>query len=173
MPGRGNHLFPVAFIECMKQKITLAGLGILCLCLLALLLWILHTEKTSATFSPPSLDPQRQAGSPDPDLAPELQTLDVGAYQIQICSQPRFKQRHAQVWLVNAAENQAWIKIRISDSQGNILGESGLICPGEYLCDVALSVQPESGATIKMKIMAYAPQTYYSLGAVDLVTTVP
>ena len=53
----------------------------------------------------------------------------------------------------------------------NILGETGLVRPGEYVQTVALTTIPKSGTPITLKIMAYEPDTYYSAGAASLNTT--
>lgn len=42
--------------------------------------------------------------------------------------------------------------------------------PNEYLKAVTFTTAPQSGAKIKLKIMAYEPETYYSAGAVTLNT---
>ena len=63
-----------------------------------------------------------------------------------------------------------WLKVRVLNSDGNILGESGLIRPGEYVQSVALQTIPSSGSAVALKIMAYEPETYYSAGTVTLTT---
>ena len=65
-----------------------------------------------------------------------------------------------------------WLKVRILDVGGNILGETGLVRPGEYVQTVALTTIPKPGTPITLKIMAYEPDTYYSMGAGTLNTTV-
>ena len=58
------------------------------------------------------------------------------------------------------------------DENGNTLGETGLIKPGEYVQSVELDRVPKVGTPIVLKIMAYQPDTYYSEGAVSLNTTI-
>ena len=64
------------------------------------------------------------------------------------------------------------IKLRVLDAQGDTLGETGLIRPGEYVQSVALDALPEDGDAVTLKLMAYEPETYYSGGSVSLKTTV-
>ena len=54
--------------------------------------------------------------------------------------------------------------------EGNILAESGLIKPGEYLASLPFSAPVSAGTSITMKIMAYESNTYCSAGAVTLHT---
>ena len=57
--------------------------------------------------------------------------------------------------------------------KGNILGETGLIRPGEYVKTITFDKKvPKVGDEITMKIMGYQPETYYSAGAVNLGTTI-
>ena len=58
------------------------------------------------------------------------------------------------------------------DGNGNILGETGLIRPGEYVKDVALTENLTAGKKIKLKIMGYEPETYFSAGYATLNTAV-
>ena len=75
------------------------------------------------------------------------------------------------VWLTNPEENTVWLKVRILDEKGNILGESGLVRPGEYVRSVKLDSLPKETVDVSLKIMAYEPETYYSAGSAVLNTT--
>lgn len=61
--------------------------------------------------------------------------------------------------------------MRILDEAGNILGESGLLRPGEYVRAVRLEKIPKQPTPVSLKIMAYEPETYYSAGSAVLKTT--
>ena len=58
------------------------------------------------------------------------------------------------------------------DSKGNILGQTGLISPGQYVKSVKFDVLPKDGDEITLKLMGYEPETYYSTGEAPLGTTV-
>ena len=79
---------------------------------------------------------------------------------------------NAAVYLTNPAENEVWLKLRVLDGNGNILGETGMIRPGEYVKDVALTENFTAGTKIKLKIMGYEPETYFSAGSATLNTAV-
>ena len=53
---------------------------------------------------------------------------------------------------------------------GNIVGETGLVRPGEYVKEVSLSRRIPCGTPVNLKIMGYEPETYKSAGAVTLST---
>lgn len=77
-----------------------------------------------------------------------------------------------EVWLTNPDTNTLWLKLRVLDQDGNTLGETGLLRPGEYVRWVELENLPPAGSTVTLKLMAYEPDTYHSGGAASLQTTV-
>ena len=78
----------------------------------------------------------------------------------------------AVVYFTNAEENSVYLKLRVLDEEGNILGETGLLKPGEYVKGVELDKDPSAETTISLKIMSYEPDTYMSEGSVVLKTTI-
>ena len=78
----------------------------------------------------------------------------------------------ADVYFTNSSEQEIWLKLRVLDENSNILGETGLIKPGEYVKSVSIDADIPDGTAIKLKIMAYEPETYYSAGAVTLNTQI-
>lgn len=63
-----------------------------------------------------------------------------------------------------------WLKVRLLTEDGAVLGESGLLRPGQYVRSVTLTTVPEQTVPVLLKIMAYEPDTYYSAGSVVLQT---
>ena len=56
------------------------------------------------------------------------------------------------------------------DRKGDILAETGLIKPGEYLPEITFDSLPDDGEKIILRLMSYQPDTYYSGGSVTLTT---
>ena len=133
---------------------------------------VITGKPTQELFVPPKFDPLAVAGVPD--VADEMgwQELDAKAYRVGICGVLIPKGNNVDIWLTNPKENQVWLKVRVFNGNGDILGESGLIRPGEYLQTINLQMVPNSGSTVALKIMAYEPETYYSAGAVTLSTKI-
>ena len=133
---------------------------------------LLTGKEQKAEFVPPPFDPAAQAGTPvvPDDLAYGELYQDGMAYRFSICGMVTAQDSNAIVYLTNPAENDVWLKVRLYSEIGELLGESGLIRPGEYVEGVALSTIPQSGTPIKMKIMGYVPESYHSAGAVVLNT---
>lgn len=125
------------------------------------------------TFTPPPFDPAAVAGTPT--VEDSLGWMKVSAegmsFSAYICGEVIVEGGKADIWFTSEADNEVWLKLRIYDADGNILGETGLIRPGEYLQSVTFDTIPANGQSIVMKLMSYEPDTYYSMGAVNLNTT--
>lgn len=74
------------------------------------------------------------------------------------------KDQKAYIYFANHAPNTTWMKIRFFNSNGELIGESGLIKPNEYLEFVTLN-QKTTNASITVKVMCYEPETYHSKGS--------
>ena len=72
------------------------------------------------------------------------------------------------LYFTSAPENADLMKLRILSEAGEVLGETGLIPPGSYLPEVALSPAPSPGELITVQVMAYQSETYYSGGSIRL-----
>ena len=137
--------------------------------LVAAVTLVITGRSTQESFVPPEFDALAVAGVPD---VSGWQELDAQAYRVGICGVLVPNGNDMDVWLTNPKENQVWLKVRVLDSNGDILGESGLIRPGEYIQTINLQTVPGSGSTVILKIMAYEPETYYSAGSVTLTTQI-
>ena len=98
-------------------------------------------------------------------------------FSAHLCVKPIANKKSLEVYFYNDESNEIWLKIRIyeteKDENGNVLygdmiGESGLLKPGEYVKDISLNKRMGKGDSIAMKIMGYQPETYYSEGTVAL-----
>ncbi len=126
-----------------------------------------------AEFVPPDFDPSAVIGTPIDAGESWMQVYQEGMnFSAHVCGRVIVNDNSADIYFTNDESNDVWMKLRITDSEGNILGETGLIKPGEYVKSVIFDNVPNQGAEIKMKIMSYEPDTYYSAGAVTLNTTI-
>ena len=125
-------------------------------------------------FVPPAFDAFAIAGTPEvPEGLGYSAPFQEGmAYRFAVCGNVLMDGKQALVYFTNPAENETWTKLRIYDENGNVLGETGLIKPGEYVQYVELDKELASGTPIKLKIMGYEPDTYLSAGSVVLNTQI-
>ena len=159
----------------MKQKNTPLILAVsICALSLMVMLFALtwQTEPVKGEFTPPPFDPAAVSGTPAVPNGLGWQELDAKVYKVGICGKFIPDGNTADVWLTNPVSNTVWLKVRVLDENGNTLGETGLIKPGEYVQSVTLDAVPKTGEPITLKIMAYEPETYCSAGAVSLNTKI-
>ena len=133
----------------------------------------LPKSKGTAEFTPPPFDENAVSGIPEvtEELGYSSPYKEGMAYRFSVCGNVMTEGSDAVVYLTNPAENEVWLKLRVLDGNGRILGETGLIRPGEYVRCVALSAIPPAGTKIILKIMGYEPETYISAGSAKLNTT--
>lgn len=161
----------------MKNKLILPAVATICALTLFLmtlaLLWS-GKQKEDAGFTPPSFEPAAQSGTPTVDSSFGWSEIyqDGMSFKAYVCGNVIVKNNMADVYFTNCEGFSVWLKLRILDESGEILGETGLIKPGEYVKSVTLTSHVTDGQKIKLKIMAYEPDTYYSAGTATLNTVI-
>jgi hypothetical protein len=131
-----------------------------------------NSKQNVAGFVPPSFDSGAASGIPSvPDGMGYLEVYKEGMkFNSFVCGEVNIADGKADIYFTNPEKNTLWMKLRIFDEKGNIIAETGLIKPGEYVKTVNFDVIPKNNSNITMKIMTYEPDTYYSGGAVSLNT---
>ena len=136
-------------------------------------------EETTAApiigdFVPPPFDETAEVGKPTVPDPKEMgyTSFDAHAFKVTICCEITFSGNNADLYFTNPEENNVWLKLRVINASGEVVAETGLIRPGEYIKTVRFSKIPSSGEKITLKAMAYEPQSYYSVGAAPITTIV-
>ncbi len=158
----------------MILKSTIRTLALI-ISFLAVLTCFASCNEQQPQFVPPPFDEGAVVGTPDIETpeAVGYKELDAKGYKVAVCGKVTLTGDSADVYLTNPESNEVWFKLRILDEKGNILGETGLIRPGEYVKTITFDKKvPKVGDKITMKIMGYEPDTYYSAGVVNLNTMV-
>lgn len=151
----------------------LALVTVVCVVCLVVMVYVLaNPEEKTERFVPPPFESSAVSGTPDVPENMGYKELDAETYQFSVCGFFAPENGKVDVWFTNPAANTVWLKVRVLDTDGETLGETGLLRPGEYVRSVALDPVPSPGAAVQMKVMAYEPDTYYSAGSVSLNTTV-
>ena len=161
------------------EKVNIIPVYILCvLTIIALVVMILAIvtlrKPQKGDFVPPAFECMTVQGVPDVpgELDYSSPYHDGMAYHFSVCGYVTMDGNHAVVYFTNAEENDVYLKLRVLDDRGKMLGETGLLKPGEYVKDVELDTALSKGTGIKLKIMSYEPDTYMSAGSVILKTEI-
>ena len=155
--------------EIMIKRMLPIAAGLCVLAVIGMAVALVFGGKTES-YSPPPFDPAAQAGTPQLSQDVGYGEIDAKAFSFSVAGELTVESGKTDVWLTNPAKNTVWLKVRILDEQDAVLGESGLIRPGEYVQAVKLDTVPRSTANVSLKIMAYEPETYYSAGSARLKT---
>lgn len=159
-----------------KKDYTVPILGGVFAAVLILMVVVLCIPKEAekGEFVPPAFDSAAVKGTPEVDETLGYTELyqDGMAYRVSVCGVVTMDGKDAVVYFTNAESNEKYLKLRVLDTEGNILGESGLLKPGEYVKSVELTEKLAAGTKIKLKIMGYEPEDYSSAGSVSLNVTV-
>lgn len=131
-------------------------------------------EAKIGEFTPPAFDENAKVGVPTvADTMGYTELYKEGmTYKVSLCGVPSAGDGALTVFFTSPETNEKYLKLRVFDSEGNVLGDTGIIRPGEYVEEVKLTESLSSGDSIKLKIMGYEPETYESAGSVTLNVTV-
>lgn len=154
------------------QNKPLMAAALICALALIGMCLALFLEPQPPEFTPPPFDAAACVGTPEVPRELGWSELDARDFRVGVCGVVAPDGSTADVWLTNPESNNVWLKLRVLDGEGCILGETGLIRPGEYLRSVLLESAPEDGTDVVLKIMAYEPETYHSAGAVLVNATI-
>lgn len=156
----------------MKQK-KMILLAVLCVvCVGGMALALAFGQRTEVRFEPPPFDSTAVKGTPaSDDLPKDYNELDATAYRIAFCSQPVVDGKQAYLYFTNQKDNHVLLKVCIMDQKNKLLGESGLLRPGEYVPSVTLNSSPSKTTDVTIKVIAYEEETYHSAGNVTLQTS--
>jgi len=152
-------------------KILIVIVSIACIILLIINANIKNIKK--GQFIIPEMEQNVVEGKPT-DIPKEYMYQEAKVnddYIVYLCAIPTFKDNKLTLYFTSSEVNKGLIKIKILDSQKNIIGESGLINPNSYIKDIELSKDLDDKEMITIKVMNYEKETYYSLGSIRL--TVP
>ena len=165
----------------LKKKSKKAVISVLSICCLIsvlsmiYVLFITNSNSRQNEFIPPDFEMTAQTGTPVVPSHLEWSEIfhDGMTFKVGISGKIIVKENnHADIFLLNNKENNVWLKLRVLDENNNILGETGLIKPCEYVQSISFSENVTVGQKIKLKIMSYQPETYYSEGTIILNTTI-
>ena len=107
----------------MKRKNTPLLLAA-SICVLSLLVMLFalarQPEPVRGEFTPPPFDAAAVVGTPTVPEGLGYSELDCQAYKVSLCGKLG---ADGTVFLTNPKENAVWLKLRVLDEKGNILGE--------------------------------------------------
>lgn len=153
-----NRIFPI--------------LGVLLAVLLVVMIVVLCLphERPVGDYVRPEFDDTAVQGTPEVDKSLGYWELyqDGMAYRVAVCGQPSVDGKTLTVYFTNDARNEKYLKLRVLSDDGDILGETGVLRPGEYVQSVTLAKKVKPGAKLTFKVLSFEPSDYSSAGSILL-----
>ena len=124
-------------------------------------------EVVVGEFTPPAFESAARSGAPDTSSVADFGTLHLAPdLAVSLCASPVVENGQVKIYFTSPATNTGWMRLQLTDTKGNLLGETGLIRPGEYVEAVDLIATPKHTRAL-VRILTYQPETYYSMGSAN------
>ena len=160
-----------------NQTLVVCLLGAACVVALLVLIAVARTSAKRQTtivgeFTPPPFESAAVFGVPEVDDTLGWSELNVRpGYAAHVCGVLRADaDGTVAVWFSSDAGNDVWLKLRLKNADGETIGETGILRPGEYVERLKLDDGAGSG-DVTLQVMGYEPETYYSAGSINLTTS--
>ena len=130
---------------------------------------VYFVTRSGNDFTPPDFDVAAKKGYPTvTDTAAQFQRVTASEdFAFSMCLCPTYENGAARIFFTSEIANRAYLLIKLYDADGELIGQSGLVRPGQYVESVAISLTPTEDTDISAKIFSYEPNTYYSKGTVS------
>ena len=103
---------------------TLTLMWLLAAVSVAVMVAVLLCGSESDTFTPPPFEHEAVVGTPSIPEGMGYGMLDAEAFQAALCGQLTAAETGVDLWLTNPSDNTVWLKLRLFDEEGNLLGET-------------------------------------------------
>ena len=151
----------------MKKKSTFILIGILLL-LVFLIVFYSFSINEKKQFVEPQFESNYKDGIPDVERFEErLLKVDEG-YTFYVNPSPIFHNDSLLVNFTSVNSNKVLLKLRVFDSQKNLIGETGVLKAGQFLDYVKLDNSIKDGDEITFVVMGYEKDSYLSAGSVSV-----
>ena len=119
-------------------------------------------------FTPPPFEEDVRQGKPEMSADMQYSQVDIaGNYSVALCAKARYENGELILYFTSDNSNEVLLRAIVLDKDGNELGASGLIRPGEYLSSISLVSAPVDTNVI-VKVISYEFDTYYSMGTAPI-----
>ena len=156
----------------MKNNKLLIILCTILAILAIVIVGLLFSINSKESFKKPDFDSNVTEIPSDLDYQKSVLNI-LDGYSIYISPNPKIvDDDYLKIDFLSVSTNNVYVKVRILDSENNIIGETGILKAGDYLEKVKLSKSVKVNDNITYKIMGYDQDNYTSAGSVSLNTRI-
>lgn len=152
-----------------KRILIIVSLLLAALITAAVIIAVDRSEKSK--FTPPPHEENAVAGVPENvDEALQYGRLALSdKFIVAVCGSPVIdSDGKLLLYFTSDESNEFFVRLIVLTENGEQLGATGLLNPGEYVESVILDPAPEEGQSVVLKILSYQPDTYYSMGSASV-----
>ena len=136
--------------------------------LIIIITTLLISIKNQSTFIEPKFEENITTQMPE-EINYKSQAINLSQnYSIYIDGVPKIENDNLIINFISLEDNNVWIKVRILNEKRQVVAESGLIKPGEYLKSVKTIENVVKNDKLTYMIIGYEIDTYLSAGTVEL-----
>lgn len=134
---------------------------------------MLQGRSSKAEFIAPPFDVNALAGEPSPEN--NFANSPVKAYENFkfMIDSVLYQQEDGSLYVhfTNPEDTEIWMMVEVVDAENNIIYKSGIVKNGQYIekLEPIIDIRNEA-INITINIYGYEPETYYSMGLVQLTT---
>ncbi len=154
-----------------KQWIGIALITIVVLAVVSILyIKVIHSQK----YSPPTFEKNAVLGVPNPPENLSYGGVEAeGGFRFLIAGNTYQQEDGSlQIYLTNLEESNIWIRCEICDENKNVLYQSGILKPGQYVEKLEPQMEIANEAMkIEISVYGFEPETYLSRGTIYLGNT--
>ena len=149
-----------------QEKKMIALVGVILAVLVAATVAVFVMKQNDNGFVPPAFDSTAVSGYPTvTDQYAQYQNIRVNEdFAFSMCLCPMYSDGKAEIYFAAAGDNNVYTLVKLYDQDGDLIGESGLVKPGEYVQSIGVSIVPTEYTDITARVLSYEPETYYSKG---------
>ena len=144
----------------MKNNNILKVLSLIAILSVVMMIYVVSHQNTNTQFIPPVNDAFAISGLPNG----EYTISKLSEYEFGINPHPYIQSDNIYINLYNGQDNDILMKVRVLKDD-KVVGESGIINPGESIEVVKLDQEVNEQSELIYKIMCYEKETYYSAGS--------
>lgn len=156
----------------MKNNKSITILIVILIILVLIIIALLINIKNKSAFIKPKFDKNVSIEMPE-HIDYKSATINISKnYSIYIDGMPTIENNDLIINFISMEDNNVWIKVRVLNEKEQIVAESGVLKPGEYLRSIKTTKKLSKNNKLTYVIIGYEVDTYLSAGTIELNTKV-
>ena len=139
-----------------QTRILAVVLAVLLTAVVAVYVFTALMAPEAPPFTPPPREPLATEGfAAPPDEEGQYRTVTVSeGFAVGICTVPAVRDGALRLFFSCDAQNTVWLRLVVMTDEGEVLGESGILTPGQCLTALPLSATKKRNTTRRKELQS-------------------